>query len=110
KSGKLRALAVTSARRLAVLPEYPTVAEAGVPGFEVTGYFGLLAPARTPAPVVATVHAAVQRTLRRRAIIQRPAADGAGPEGCRPAELHALLERDMRVLSDLVRAANIPRQ
>src|SRR5204862_5948627 len=55
KSGRLKALAVTSARRSAVVPDFPTVAEAGVPGFEMTGYFGLLAPARTPASVIATV-------------------------------------------------------
>ena len=110
KSGKLRALAVTSARRSAVVPDFPTVAEAGVPGFEMTGYFGLLAPARTPAAVVATVHSAVQRTLRRRDIVARLAADGAEPDGCTPAELRALLERDMKKLSELMEATHIPRQ
>ena len=110
KSGKLRALAVTSARRSAALPDFPTVAEAGVPGFEMSGYFGLLAPARTPASVVATVHSALQRTLRRREIVERLAADGAEPDGCTPAELRALLERDMKKLSELVEAAKIPRQ
>jgi tripartite-type tricarboxylate transporter receptor subunit TctC len=85
KSGKLRALAVTSTRRSAVVPEFPTVAEAGVPGFEMIGYFGLLAPARTPAAIVTTVHSAVQRTLRRRDIVERLAADGAEPDGCTPA-------------------------
>ena len=110
KSGKLRALAVTSATRSAVVPEFPTVAEAGVPGFEMIGYFGLLAPARTPAPIVATVHAAVQRTIRRHNIVERLAADGAEPDGCSPDELRALLQRDMKTLGDLVQAANIPRQ
>jgi tripartite-type tricarboxylate transporter receptor subunit TctC len=110
KSGKLRALAVTSTRRSAVVPEFPTVAEAGVPGFEMIGYFGLLAPARTPAAIVTTVHSAVQRTLRRRDIVERLAADGAEPDGCTPAELRALLERDMQKLSELVQGAKIPRQ
>jgi len=110
KSGKLRALAVTSATRSAVVPEFPTVAEAGVPGFEMIGYFGLLAPGRTPAPIVATVHAAVQRTIRRHNIVERLAADGAEPDGCTPAELHALLARDMKKLSDLMEGAKIPRQ
>src|SRR5204862_5117733 len=81
KSGKLRALAVTSARRSAVVPDFPTVAEAGVPGFEMTGYFGLLAPARTPASVIATVLAAVQRAIERRDVVERIAADGAEPDG-----------------------------
>jgi tripartite-type tricarboxylate transporter receptor subunit TctC len=92
------------------VPEFPTVAEAGVPGFEMIGYFGLLAPARTPAAIVTTVHSAVQRTLRRRDIVERLAADGAEPDGCTPAELRALLERDMQKLSELVQGAKIPRQ
>ena len=110
KDGKLRALAVTSARRSAVLPEFPTVAEAGVPGFEVVGYFGLLAPAHTPPAIISTVHAAVLRAIKRPEFAQRIGADGAEPDGCSPAELRALLQRDMKTLGDLVQAANIPRQ
>ena len=110
KDGKLRALAVTSAKRSAVLPEFPTVAEAGVPGFEVVGYFGLLAPAHTPPAIISTVHAAVLRAIRRPEFVQRIGADGAEPDGCSPAELRALLQRDMKTLGDLVQAANIPRQ
>jgi tripartite-type tricarboxylate transporter receptor subunit TctC len=110
KDGKLRALAVTSARRSAVLPEFPTVAEAGVPGFEVVGYFGLLAPAHTPPAIISTVHAAVLRAIKRPEFVQRIAADGAEPDGCSPAELRALLQRDMKTLGDLVQAANIPKQ
>ncbi len=82
KSGKLRALAVTSARRSAVVPEFPTVAES-LPNFEMTGYFGLLAPARTPAAIVERVHAAVERTIKRREIVERIAADGAEPDAAR---------------------------
>jgi tripartite-type tricarboxylate transporter receptor subunit TctC len=110
KSGKLKALAVTSAKRSAVVPEFPTVAEAGVPSFEMSGYFGLLAPARTPPAIVGTVHAAVQRALKRRDVVERIAADGAEPDGCPPAELRAILERDMKKLAELVQGANIPRQ
>jgi len=109
KSGKLRALAVTSPKRSSVVTEFPTVAES-VPGFEMVGYFGLLAPAHTPASVVATVHSAVQRAIRRREFVERIAADGAEPDGCTPAELRALLERDMKTLGDLVQAARIPKQ
>ena len=94
----------------AVVPEFPTVAEAGVPGFEMIGYFGLLAPAHTPAPIVITVHAAVQRAIRRRDFVERVAADGAEPDGCSPAELRALLERDMKKLGELLQGANIQRQ
>ena len=109
KSGKVRALAVTSMKRSSILPEFPTVAES-VPGFEMSGYFGLMAPARTPASILSQVHAAVGRAIRRRDFAERVAADGAEPDGCSPAELRAILERDMKKLGDLVQAAHIPRQ
>jgi tripartite-type tricarboxylate transporter receptor subunit TctC len=107
KSGKLKALAVTSAHRSRVVPEFPTVAEAGVPSFEMVGYFGLLAPAHTPASIVETVHAAVSRAIQRPEFVERIAADGAEPDGCTPAELRALLEHDMHKLADLLAGANI---
>jgi tripartite-type tricarboxylate transporter receptor subunit TctC len=110
KSGKLKALAVTSLKRSNVVPEYPTVSEAGVPGFEMVGYFGLLAPANTPASIVDLVHSAVSRAIRRREFVERIAADGAEPDGCAPGELHALLERDMKKMAELVQDARIPRQ
>src|SRR3954467_6084340 len=110
KSGKIKALAVTSAKRSRMVPEFPTVAEAGVPGFEVVGYFGLLAPAHTPPAIVNTVHAAVQRGIRRRDFVDRVAADGAEPDGCTPAELRALLERDMKKTAEVLQGANIQRQ
>jgi len=109
KSGKLKALAVTSARRSSVVPEYPTVAEAGVPGFEMTGYFGLLAPAHTPAAIVSAVHDAVERVIKRPDFIERVSADGAEPDGCPPAELQAILERDMKKLAGLIQGAKIQR-
>ena len=109
KSGKLKALAVTSAKRSAVVPEFPTVAEAGVPSFEMTGYFGLLAPARTPPGIVSTVHSAVERAIKRRDVLERIAADGAEPDGCTPAELRALLEKDMKSIAEITRGANIQR-
>jgi tripartite-type tricarboxylate transporter receptor subunit TctC len=109
KDGKLRALGITSPKRSAIMPEFPTVSET-VPGFEVVGYFGLLAPAHTPAPIVATVHAAIERAIKRKEFVERLAADGAEPDGCSPAELRALLERDMKTMADLVQAAHIPKQ
>lgn len=63
REGKLRALAVTSAKRSSVAPELPTIAESGFPGFEVTAWFGLLAPAGTPAPVIRKIHAETVKAL-----------------------------------------------
>ena len=110
KSGKLKALAVTSSKRSAAVPEFPTVAEAGVPEFEMLGYFGLLAPAKTPPAIVGTVHAAVLRAIKRPDFVERVSTDGAEPDGCSPAELRALLQHDMKTLGDLVQAAHIPKQ
>src|SRR3954467_12594227 len=109
RSGKGRALAVTSLKRSSAVPEFPTVAET-LPGFEMTGYFGLLAPVHTPALIIERVHAAVVRAIHRRDFIERVAADGAEPDGCSPAELRAILERDMKKLGDLAQAAHIPKQ
>jgi tripartite-type tricarboxylate transporter receptor subunit TctC len=110
KSGKLKALAVTSAKRSAVVPQYPTVAESGVPGFEMIGYFGLLGPAHLPAAVVNRVQAAVAHTVKRRDIIERLAADGAEPDAGSPAELRALLEKEIAKTAELVRAAGVKPQ
>jgi tripartite-type tricarboxylate transporter receptor subunit TctC len=110
KSGKLKALAVTSAKRSSVVPEFPTVAEAGVPGFETIGYFALLGPANTPPAIVNTVHAAVGRAIRRRDFLERVASDGAEPDGCSPAELRALLERDMKRTAEILQGAKVQRQ
>ena len=110
KSGKLKALAVTSAKRSSAVPEFPTVAEAGVPGFETIGYFGLLAPANTSPAIVDTVQAAVGRAIKRRDFVDRVAADGAEPDGCSPAELRALLERDMKKTAEVLQGAKVQRQ
>jgi tripartite-type tricarboxylate transporter receptor subunit TctC len=76
----------------------------------MVGYFGLLAPANTPAAIVNTVHAAVQRAIKRPEFAQRVAADGAEPDGCTPAELHELLERDMKKLAELMQGVKVQRQ
>ena len=64
KTGKVRAVAVTSAKRSAALPEVPTVAESGVPGYEAIAWQGLVAPAATPKPVIARIHAEFVKALK----------------------------------------------
>jgi tripartite-type tricarboxylate transporter receptor subunit TctC len=98
---------VSSLRRSAVVPEIPTLDESGAPGFEMIGYFGFLAPARTPAPIVQRLNAAMAAALRRPEIVQRLAADGTEPDGGPPEALRALLESDIRKTAELIRAANI---
>jgi len=81
KAGKLRPLAVTSAQRSAALPDLPTVAEAGLPGFEATSWFGLLAPAGTPPDVIAKVNAEVAKWLASPEAKDKLASQGAIPAG-----------------------------
>ena len=82
--GKVRCLAVTSAKRLAKLPDIPTIAESGYPGFEATDWKGLVAPAGTPAAVVNRLNAEVVKILQSREVLDRLATDGSEPIGGSP--------------------------
>ena len=86
KAGKLRALAVTSAARSAALPDVPTVAESGLPGFEASSWFGLLAPAGTPAAIVAKINADGNKWLDSPDAREKLAAQGAIAAGGSPAD------------------------
>jgi len=86
KSGKLRALGVSSLKRSALVPELPTVAESGVPGFEGATWYGVVAPAQTPATVVTQLHRDIVRALRLPEVQDRLAAQGVEVVGSTPAE------------------------
>jgi len=94
KSGRLRALAVTTAKRSRVLPDLPTVSESGVPGYENSTWFGLLAPAGTPAAVLNKLNAELVKTSRSPDIVERLAPDGGEPVGSTPEQFgrHLALE------------------
>src|SRR4051812_35441477 len=94
KSGRMRALAVTSAKRSALAPELPTVAEAGLPGYEFQAWFALLAPGKTPEPIVAKVNHDLNQALGTTAVKDRFASLGAEPGGGTPDELRQLLKRE----------------
>ncbi|WP_019700574.1 Bug family tripartite tricarboxylate transporter substrate binding protein [Paracidovorax oryzae] len=105
KSGKLRPLAVTSIKRSSSLPDVPTVAESGYKGFDVSSWYGILAPAGTPANVVATVNTEVNKLLAQpdmRAAIQ---AQGAEPETMTSAQFSALLKADYAKWKGIVEAS-----
>jgi tripartite-type tricarboxylate transporter receptor subunit TctC len=95
QSGRVRALAVTSARRSATLPSVPTIAEAAIPGFDVHPWFGLLAPARTPAAVVDRVNQDIAASIRTREVADAFAAQGAEPFITTPDAFHRILKRDI---------------
>ena len=107
EAGKLRALAISGPRRVAALPDVPTVAEAGVPGYSALQWYGLLAPAGTPQPIIDKLQAAVAEALRLPEVRERLAQDGAEPVGGTSAEFAALIKNDLEKWSNIARAANI---
>ena len=107
KSGKLRALAVTSARRSEALPDVPTVAEAGLPGYDSTQWYGVLAPAGTPREIVARLHDEIVRALRDAEVGKRLAADGAEAVGSSPDEFSAFIRSETEKWASVAKAAGI---
>lgn len=103
KAGKVRPLGVTSRRRLATLPNVPTIAEAGLTGYDVSNWLGLLAPAGTPKDVIATIHAALGRTMATPALRQQLVALGIEPTFGTPEEFGALIRAEMPKWADIVR-------
>ncbi len=107
KSGKLRPLAVGSAKRVPSLPDVPTVAESGYPGFETSQWYGILAPAKTPAPLIAKLSAEINRILKLPDVNERLTADGAYPRGTTPEEFAAFIQTEMSRWGKVVKTAGI---
>jgi len=105
QSGKLRPLAVTSARRSSSLPEVPTVAELGYKGFDVSTWYGLFMPAGTPKQVVTTVNAEVNKLLATPEMKAAIIAQGAEPQAMTPQELQTLLKTDYQKWKSIVQAS-----
>ena len=106
KGGKLKALAVTSSQRSAAMPELPTVEEAaGLKGFEASSWFGLLAPAGTPADVVSRIQQEVAKSLASPAMKERLATLGAIPSGNTPAQFAEHIDREHKKWADVVKAS-----
>jgi len=110
KAGKLRALAVAPKKRFAGLPEVPTVAEQGYPGFDVHGWYGLLLRAGTPAAVMQRLHAEVKRALDTQEVREIFQAQGIEPGGMPPAEFTALVRDDLALWKRTVKELNITLQ
>ncbi|MDQ3260125.1 MAG: tripartite tricarboxylate transporter substrate-binding protein, partial [Pseudomonadota bacterium] len=105
KSGKLRAIAITGAARSAVLPNLPTVAEAGVPGFEVTGWYGLLAPAKTPQAIIDRLNLEITKILKLPDIKARFIAQGAEPTPGTPQQLGEFIKDKTAKWASIVKAS-----
>jgi len=105
KAGKLKALAVTTAQRSKLAPDLPTMAEAGVPGFDIATWFGLLAPAGTPADVVAKWNADVTKILNSPDMRERLSAQGAEAAPTTPMEFAAFIARELDKYARIVKTS-----
>ena len=107
ESGKLKALAVTTAKRSAAFPKVPTVAESGLPGYELSGWYAVFVPAKTPKPVVDRLHAELVKALKQEDVRARFALIGAEPVGSSPQELAATLKTETARWEKIVRERTI---
>jgi tripartite-type tricarboxylate transporter receptor subunit TctC len=107
KAGRLRLLGIASLKRADSLPEVPTIAEAGVPGFEVLSWYGLLAPAGTPAEIITRLNQDVTRGLNEADSVERIRAIGAEPMKSTPAEFGAFLRKEIAKWAGVIRTANV---
>jgi tripartite-type tricarboxylate transporter receptor subunit TctC len=107
RSGRLRALAVSGSARTAALPELPTMAEAGVKGYESATWYGIVAPAATPQDIVARLNAEVAAILKDPDTRERIARDGADPVGNTPPQFGAFIKSEIEKWRKVIRAAGI---
>ena len=107
KAGRLRGLGVTSARRHPSLPEIPTIAEAALPGYQTSSWYGILAPAGTPRDIVNRVNAAVVKLVNASDIREALIAQGGDPETGTPEELARLMKEELARSAAIVKAAGV---
>jgi len=105
RSGRLKAIAVTTAKRSPELPDVPTIAEAGVPGYEATSWFGMFAPAATPAPIVTRLNAALVKVLADPAVKKKLAEQGAEPYAEKPQQFAEFIRKESAKWSQVVKAS-----
>jgi tripartite-type tricarboxylate transporter receptor subunit TctC len=110
QSGRLRALAVSSAKRFSANPDIPTVAESGVPGFDVSSWYALFAPAKTPAAIIGKMNADAVAVMREPAVRQRIEGFGIEVVASTPEELSAFLKAEMTKWEPVIKAAGIVAQ
>jgi tripartite-type tricarboxylate transporter receptor subunit TctC len=106
-AGRLRALATTGAVRAQVLPDLPTIAEAGVPGYENSTWSAIAAPARTPQPIVRRLNMEIGRILQLPDVQERYAASGSTITGGAPEDMHAVLKKELAKYGKLVKDAGL---
>lgn len=106
-SGRLKALAVTTMKRSSILPNVPTLNEAGLKGYELNGWYAVFVPAKTPRPIVDKLNAEITKAIKHPDVAKRFAQLGAEPVGSSPEELATTLKSEITRWSDVVRTRNI---
>ena len=107
RGGRLRALGITGLKRSDAAPDWPTIAEAGLPGYEASIWFGFLAPAKTPKPVIARLHQEITSILKLPEARQTIVAQGGDPVASTPAEFDRVIREDIERIAKLVKTAGI---
>jgi len=107
RAGKMRPVAVTGARRTPALPEVPTMDEAGLPGYRATGWYGLLAPSKTPADIVTRLHVEASQVLKSKDVVDKFATMGSEAVGNTPAEFAEFIRSEADKWGKVVRAAGM---
>ncbi|GAA4323883.1 tripartite tricarboxylate transporter substrate binding protein [Pigmentiphaga soli] len=110
KTGKVRPIAVTSSQRTALMPDMPTVAEAGLPGYEVANWYAIVAPAGTPADIVSKVNASLVKLLAKPDVVSQMSELGVDAKSSTPEELAAYQRSELTKWAKVVKQANIPPQ
>ena len=107
KSGRLRAIAISSAKRSVATPEIPTVAESGVPGYEAITWFGMLAPTGTPRDIITRLNAEITRAVNSRSVHERLIAQGADPLTMTPEQFKKFFLGEIARWAKTVKAAGV---
>jgi len=107
KEGKVTPIAVTSAKRSAALPNVPTIKESGFPDYEMYGWFGILAPTGTPAPIAQKLRDEVAKAVADAGVIKTLGEQGMDPRATQPAEWNKYLQSELAVYSKIIKDANI---
>ena len=104
RTGKLRALGVTCPQRVQAVPEFPSIAEAGLPGFQLVNWYGIFAPAKTPQPIINALHSGTSQALRTPEVLTMFAKDGADPTAAAsPAEFHRVFEKEVVMWEKIIK-------
>ena len=107
KAGRIKALGVSGLKRARAAPEVPTIAEQGLPGFQVDSWYGVFVPVKTPKPIVAQLNRELVRILALPEVKERLAKDGVETEGSTPEQLNSIVQNEKKMWTKVIRQANI---